>query len=79
MFSHSQLISNVEAVGIVLVLISGLVMLAQGGGAFIDAGGTFLHAKIIFFLLYIVAFAVLRKGVKKARLTIGGPLMVHMG
>ena len=63
---------------IALVFISGLVMLAQNGGAFIDAGGTFFRVKIVLFALYVLAFMILRRRVSKARLTNGGPLMIHM-
>jgi len=71
-------VTNIGAMGIALVLISGLAMIAQSGGAFVEQGGTFFLAKLVLFLLYVVVFVSLRKRVKKARLTNGGPLMVNM-
>ena len=71
-------VTNIGAMGIAVVFVSGLIMLVQSGGALLDVGGHFFRVKIVLFLLYFVAFVVLRKRLKKARLTNGGPLMVHM-
>ncbi len=75
---RSFAVTNIGALGIALVFISGLVMLVQSGGAFFQVGGLFFKVKLVLFLLYVIAFVVLRKRVRKARLTNGGPLMVHM-
>ena len=69
---------SIGAMEIAVVFLSGIVMLVQSAGAFVDVGGHFFKVKMVLFFLYFIAFVVLRKRVKKARLTNGGPLMVHM-
>ena len=75
---RSFAVTNIGALGIALVFLSGLVMLLQNGSGFMAMGGVFFKVKLVLFLLYVAVFVVLRKRVRKARLTNGGPLMVHM-
>ena len=75
---RSFAVTNIGALGIALVFLSGLVMLFQNGSGFMAMGGVFFKVKLVLFLLYVAVFVVLRKRVRKARLTNGGPLMVHM-
>lgn len=71
-------VTNIGAVGIALLFITGVVMLVQDGANFVEEAGIFLYVKMLFFILYFIAFVVLRMRVSKARLTNGGPLMIHM-
>ena len=71
-------VTDLGAVGIVFVLASGLVMFIRDSEALIRDGGPFLWAKAVLFVLYVIVFVSLRRRVSKARVTNGGPLMVHM-
>jgi len=71
-------VTNIGAVGIALLFVSGAGMLICNGTHFAEIGGVFFYAKGVLFALYFIAFVVLRMRVSKARLTNGGPLMVHM-
>ncbi len=71
-------VTNIGAIGIVFVLVSGLVMFFQDSEALIQKGGPFLWVKIVIFVLYLIVFVILRQRVSKARLTNGGPLMINM-
>ena len=70
--------TNIGAIGIVFVLLSGLVMFFQDSEALVQKGGPFLWAKAVLFVLYLIVFATLRQRVSKARVTDGGPLMINM-
>ena len=71
-------VTNIGALGIVFVLVSGLVMFFQDSEALMQKGGPFLWVKIVLFVLYLIVFVILRQRVSKARVTNGGPLMIHM-
>ena len=70
--------TNIGAIGIVFVLVSGLVMFFQDSEALIEKGGPFLWVKAVLFVLYLIVFVALRLRVSKARVTNGGPLMINM-
>jgi hypothetical protein len=70
--------TNVGAIGIVFVLVTGLVMFFQDSTALLEKGGPFLWVKAVAFGPYLTVFVTLRWRVSKARLTNGGPLMTHM-
>ena len=70
--------TNIGAVGIAFVLVTGLVMFFQDSTALLQKGGPFLWVKMVAFVLYLIVFLTLRWRVGKARLTNGGPLMIHM-
>ncbi len=71
-------VTNIGAIGIVFVLVSGLVMFFQDSEALIQKGGPFLWVKTVLFVLYLIVFVTLRQRVSKARVTNGGPLMINM-
>jgi len=71
-------VTNIGAIGIVFTLVSGLVMLFKDSEALMQKGGPFLWVKIVLFVLYLIVFMILRQRVSKARVTNGGPLMIHM-
>lgn len=70
--------TNIGAVGIVFALVTGLVMFFQDSTGLLEKGGPFLWVKAVAFVLYLTVFVTLRWRVSKARLTNGGPLMIHM-
>ncbi len=70
--------TNIGALGIVFVLMSGLAMFFQDSEALMQKGGPFLWGKLVLFVLYLSVFVILRQRVSKARVTNGGPLMVNM-
>ena len=54
-------VTNIGAIGIVFVLVSGLVMFFQDSEALIQKGGPFLWVKIVLFVLYLIVFVTLRQ------------------
>jgi hypothetical protein len=70
--------TNIGAIGIAFALVTGLVMFFQDSTALLENGGPFLWVKAVAFVLYLTVFVTLRWRVSKARLTNGGPLMIHM-
>ena len=70
--------TNIGAIGIAFVFVSGLLMFFQNSEALMQKGGPFLWAKLGLFVLYLIVFVILRQRVSRARLTNGGPLMIHM-
>ncbi len=71
-------VTNIGALGIAFVLVSGVVMFFQDAEALMQKAGPFLWVKLVVFVLYLIVFAILRLRVSKARVTNGGPLMIHM-
>lgn len=71
-------VTNIGALGIAFVLVSGLVIFFQDAQAFIQEGVPFLWVKAGLFVLYLIVFVALRQRVSKARMTNGGPLMINM-
>ncbi len=70
--------TNIGAIGIAFVFVSGLVMFFQNSEALMQKGGPFLWVKLGLFVLYLIVYVILRQRVSKARVTNGGPLMIHM-
>ena len=71
-------VTNIGALGIVFVLVSGLVMFFQDSEALIQKGGPFLWVKIVLFVLYLIVFMTLRQRVSKARVTNGAGYFIGL-
>ncbi len=71
-------ISKMGAVGLILLLVSGIGMLSMRPKVVMAMGGGYFHAKLFLVVVFIGLFGLMQVWIKKAKKANGGPIMAKI-